>query len=116
VTDLKSRQELRWSRRVIVAEPNDGHTAAAPGERVTTEPLPFGGWAVKVDGFDVAIVERDASLTEARVAVYDRRPDSGFLVFDEYVRYRQLPTEPVAVGERLRRFTGTTSRSRVLGR
>ena len=46
----------------------------------------------------------------------DRTPDSGFLVFDEFVRYRQLTTEPVAIGELLRRFSGTAGRDRVLGR
>ncbi len=79
--------------------------------------MPFGGWAVQVDGFDVAIVERDnSSPTDARVAVYDRTPDSGFLAFDEFVRYRQLAAEPVATGELLRRFSGTAGRDRVLGR
>ena len=116
VADLKSREELRWFRAVTVAEPGDGHAPAAPGTRVTTDPLPLGGWVVQIDGFDVAIVERDGSSpTHARVAVYDRGPESG-LVFDEYVRYRQLPTEPVAIGERLRAFTGTSGRDRVLGR
>lgn len=117
LTDLKGREELSWSRTVTVAEPGDGHIPASTGRRVTTDPLPFGGWAVQVDGFDVVILERDAtSPTNARVAVYDRGPDSGFLVFDETIRYRQLPTEPVAIGERLRLFTGTADRARVLGR
>lgn len=116
VTDLKGRAELRWSRQVAVAEPGDGHQPAPPGGRVTAERLPFGGWAVQVDGFDVAIVERDRGrATDARVAVYDRTPDSGFLVFDELVRYRQVPTEPVAIGELLRRFSGTNG-ARVRGR
>jgi hypothetical protein len=84
---------------------------------VTTDPLPFGGWAMQIDGFDIAILERDAtSSTDARVAVYDRSLDSGFLVFDDTIRYRQLPTEPVAIGERLRLFTRTVGRDRVLGR
>jgi hypothetical protein len=117
VTDLKSRHELRWMRPIDVAEPGDGHTPSAPGTRVAVDPLPFGGWAVQVDGFDVAIIEREPPMaTHARVAVYDRGPESGFLVFDERVRYRQLPAEPVAIGERLRRFTGTADRGRVLGR
>lgn len=117
LTDLKGRQELSWSRIVTVAEPGDGHIPAAAGRRVTTDPLPFGGWAVQVDEFDVAILERDAkSPTDARVAVYDRGLDSGFLVFDDTIRYRQVPTEPVAIGERLRLFTGTTGRAQVLGR
>ena len=115
VTDLKSRSELRWSAVLAVAEPGDDHQAAQPGERVTTETLPFGGWAVQVDGFDIAIVERTGTATDVRVAVYDRTPDSGFLVFDESVRYRQLPTEPVAIGELLRQFSGTAGRSRVRG-
>lgn len=117
LTDLKGREELSWSRTVTVADPDDGHTPAPAGTRVTTDPLPFGGWAIQIDGFDVAILERDeTSSTEARVAVYDRGLDSGFLVFDDTIRYRQLPTEPVAIGERLRLFTGTAGRDRVLGR
>lgn len=117
VTDLKSRRELRWSKQVAVAARDDDHEPGAVGSRVTSEPLPFGGWAVQVDGFDVAIVEREhAAATDARVAVYDRATDSGFLVFDEFVRYRQLATEPVAIGELLRRFSGTDGRDRVIGR
>jgi hypothetical protein len=117
LTDLKGRVELSWARTVSVAEPDGGHTRAQIGERVRTDPLPFGGWAVQVDGVDVAIVERDpTSLTDARVAVYDRSLDSGFLVFDGTIRYRQLPTEPAAIGERLRRFTDTAGRGRTLGR
>lgn len=117
VADLKSRRELRWSKAIAVAEPADGHEPGAAGARVTAEPLPFGGWAIQVDGFDIVIVERDSAVaTDARVAVYDRTPDSGFLVFDEFVRYRQLATEPVAIGELLRRFSGTAGRDRVLGR
>lgn len=117
VTDLKGRAEFRWTRQVAVAEPGDGHEPAEPGARVSTERLPFGGWAVQVDGFDVAIVERDGRrATDARVAIYDRTPDSGFLVFDELVRYRQVPTEPVAIGELLRRFSGTDGPARIRGR
>lgn len=117
VADLKSRRELRWSKSIAVAEPGDGHEPGAAGARVTSEALPFGGWVIQVDGFDVVIVERDGARgTDARVAVYDRTPDSGFLVFDEFVRYRQLATEPVAIGELLRRFSGTTGRDRLLGR
>lgn len=117
VADLKSRREVRWSRRVAVAERGDEHEPGPTGARVTSEALPFGGWAIQVDGFDAVIVERgSASSTDVRVAVYDRTPDSGFLVFDEFVRYRQLATEPVAVGELLRRFSGTTGRDRVRGR
>jgi hypothetical protein len=116
VTDLKSRRELRWSAEVAVAEPGDDHRPASAGERVAAESLPFGAWAVMVEGFDVAIVERDASAgTDVRVAVYDRRPESQFLVFDEFVRYRQLSTEPVAIGELLRCFGGTSGRGRVRG-
>lgn len=117
VTDLKSRAELRWTRQVLIAEVGDEHEPTAPGSRVSTERLPFGGWAVQVDGFDVAIVERDEGRAmDARVAVYDRTPDSGFLVFDERVRYRQVPTEPVAIGELLRRFSGIDAATRVRGR
>lgn len=117
VADLKSRREFRWSKAIVVAEPGDGHEPGAAGTRVTCEPLPFGGWAIQVDGFDAAIVERgSAAATDARVAIYDRTPDSGFLVFDEVVRYRQLATEPVAIGELLRRFSGTAGRDRLLGR
>ena len=117
VTDLKGRAEFRWTRQVAVAEPGDGHEPARSGTRVSTERLPFGGWAVQVDGFDVAIVERDGGrATDARVAVYDRTPDSGFLVFDELVRYRQVPTEPVSIGELLRRFSGVDAVARIRGR
>lgn len=117
VTDLKGRAEFRWTGSVAVAEPGDGHEAAKPGSRVSAERLPFGGWAVQVDGFDVAIIERDSGrATDARVAIYDRTPDSGFLVFDEFVRYRQVPTEPVAIGELLRRFSGTDGAARIRGR
>lgn len=117
VADLKSRRELRWSRSIVVAEPGDGHEPGAARTRVTSEPLPFGGWAIQVDGFDAVIVERDSAAgTDAHVAVYDRTADSGYLVFDEFVRYRQLATEPVAIGELLRRFSGTAGRDRVLGR
>lgn len=117
VTDLKSRAEFRWTGQVAVAEPGDGHEPAEADARVAAERLPFGGWAVQVDGFDVAIVERDGGrATDARVAVYDRTPDSGFLVFDENVRYRQVPTEPVAIGELLRRFSGIDGATRIRGR
>ena len=116
VTDLKGRAELRWTRKVVVAEVGDGHEPAQPGSRVAAERLPFGGWAVQVDGFDVAIERDSGRATDARVAVYDRTPDSGFLVFDESVRYRQVPTEPVAIGELLRRFSGTDGAARIRGR
>lgn len=117
VTDLKGRAEFRWTREVMVAEPDDDHEPAPPGSRVSTERLPFGGWAVQVDGYDVAILERDSGrASDARVAVYDRTPGSGFLVFDEFVRYRQVPTEPVAVGELLRRFTGIDAAARIRSR
>lgn len=117
LTDLKGREELSWSRTVTVTDLGDAHSPAPSGQRVTTDPLPFGGWAMQIDGCDIAILERDAtSLTDARVAVYDRGLDSGFLVFDDTIRYRQLPTEPVAIGDRLRLFTGTAGRDRVLGR
>ena len=117
VADLKSRREVRWSRQVAVAERDDDHQPGPAGARVTAEVLPFGGWAVQVDGFDAVIIERDSpSSTVVRVAVYDRTPDSGFLVFDEFVRYRQLATGPVAIGDLLRRFSGTAGRDRVLDR
>lgn len=117
LSDLAGREELSWSRSVELAQPGEVHTAGRANARVTTEALPFGGWAVQVDGVDVVILERDpTSLIDARVAVYDRGLESGFLVFDDVVRYRQLPTEPMAIGERLRQFTGTAGRDRVLGR
>jgi len=117
VTDLRSHRELRWSKQVAVAERGDDHEPGADGTRVAAEELPFGGWAIQVDGFDVVILERNSGVpTDVRVAVFDRTPDSGFLVFDESVRYRQLATEPVAIGELLRRFSGTAGRDRVLGR
>lgn len=117
VTDLRSHRELRWSNQVAVAERGDDHEPGADGTRVAAETLPFGGWAIQVDGFDVVILERNSvAPTDVRVAVYDRTPDAGFLVFDESVRYRQLATEPVAIGELLRRFSGGAGRDRVLGR
>ena len=117
VTDLRSVRETRWSKQVAVTEAGDDHEAAGPGTRVAAEALPFGGWAIQVDEFDVVILERNsAAPTDLRVAVYDRTPDSGFLVFDESVCYRQLATEPVAIGELLRRFSDAAGRDRVLGR
>lgn len=117
VTDLKGRAELRWTSAVVVAELGDGHEPALPGSRVSVERLPFGGWAVQVDGFDVAIVERDGErATDARVADYDRTPDSGFLVFDGRIRYRQVSAEPVAIGELLRRFSGIDGTAVIRGR
>lgn len=116
VTDLKDRAELRWRSEVVLAEPGDNHEPAPPGSRVSVERMPFGGWAVQVDGLDVAFVERDGDrAATARVAVYDRRRDSAFPAFDKVVRYRQLATEPVAIGELLRRFSGTAGRDRVRG-
>jgi len=117
VGDLRGTGELRWAQRVAIADEGDQHAPLPPGQRVTVDPLPFGGWALQVDEFDVAILERDhGNSTDARVAVYDRAPAGPFLAFDERVRYRQLPSEPVAIGELLRRFSGTADRERVLGR
>jgi len=116
VSDLRSTHEFRWTKSITVARPRDGHVPGAAGTRIGVDPLPFSGWAVQIDGVDIATIERDAgSATHARVAIYDRGFESGF-VFDEAVRYRQIPAEPVGVGERLRRFTGTPERSRIIGR
>lgn len=107
----------RWSGDVVVAEAADGHQPWAAGRRVTSESLPFGGWAVQVDGFDVAIVERHpASAAHARVAVYDRGLDSQLQRFDEPVAYRELPTQRLSVAERLARFNAAPGVERVLGR
>lgn len=107
----------RWSGAVVIAEAADGHEPRPPTTRVTTESLPFGGWAVQADEFDIVILERDATRpTHARVAVYDRGRDGEFLRFDESVAYRQLPPEPRSVSERLRLFSASVSRERVLGR
>jgi hypothetical protein len=117
VTNLGHQHEHTWSRTIVIAGTGEDHHPAPPGRRVTTDQLPFGGWAVQIDGFDVAVLERDRrELIEARVAVYDRGPDSGFLVFDNTTRDRQPPDRPLAIGERLRQFTGTGGRDRVLGR
>jgi len=116
VVGLDTR-EPRWSGEVVVAEAADGHRPTAPGRRVTSESLPFGGWAVQVDGFDVAIVERHpASAAHARVAVYDRGLDSQLQRFDEPVAYRELPTQRLSVAERLARFNAAPGVERVLGR
>lgn len=107
----------RWSGLVVIAEPADDHRPVAPGGRVSAESLPFGGWAVQVDGFDVAIVERHAtSATHARVAVYDRGLDSQLQRFDEAVAYREPPSERLSVADRLARFHGTPGLERVIGR
>lgn len=108
----------RWSGTVVIAEAADGHEQRAPTSRVTTESLPFGGWAVQADEFDIVILERDPTRpTHARVAVYDRGRDGEFLRFDEPVPYRQFPTEPPSISERLRLFSAAPpGRERVLGR
>lgn len=117
VPDVTQPGSRRWSGSVTIAEPADGHVPRPATTRVATESLPFGGWAVQVDEFDVAIVERDpARPTHARVAVYDRGCDGEFLRFDEPVPYRQLPTEPRSISERLRLFNAPRTHERVLGR
>ena len=117
VADLEAPGRTRWSGTVVVAEPADGHRPLTPGRRVASESLPFGGWAVQVDGFDVAIVERHVtSAAHARVAVYDRGLDSDLQRFDEPVAYRELPTERLSVAERLARFQAAPGLERVLGR
>ena len=115
VIDVDRR--ARWVGGVTIADAADGHRPLPVGTRVTVESLPFGGWAIQVDEYDVAIVERDpARATHARVAVYDRGRDVEFQRFDEPVAYRDLPAEPVSISERLRRFAAASSRERVLGR
>ena len=108
VADLDQPGEYLDDRTVALLAPGDEPTRT-PGARVTVDDLPFGGWAIQVDGADVAIVERDpTSGHHARVAVYDRTPDSGFLVLDATVRYRQAPHRPgVDPAERLRRLSDT---------
>jgi hypothetical protein len=117
VADVDGPDRTRWSGDVVVADAADGHRPLASGRRVSAESLPFGGWAVQVDGFDVAIIERHAtSAVHARVAVYDRGLDSEFQRFDEPVAYREPPSERLSVAERLARFHGTLGAERVLGR
>ena len=117
VADVEAPDRTRWAGRVVVAEAADGHTPYTAGRRVSAETLPFGGWAVQVDGFDVAIIERHVSNpTRARVAVYDRGLDSQLQRFDEPVAYRELPTERLSVADRLARFHGTPGLERVIGR
>lgn len=117
VVDLDALGHMRWSGEVVVAEAADGHRPFPDGHRVAAESLPFGGWAVQVDGFDVAIVERHpTSATHARVAVYDRGLDAEFQRFDEPVAYRERPAERLSVAERLARFQATPGLERVIGR
>lgn len=117
VADVDAPSCSRWTGSVVVGEAADGHQPLPPGRRVSAESLPFGGWAVQVDGFDVAIVERHAtSATHARVAVYDRGLDSQLQRFDEAVAYREPPTERLSVADRLARFHGAPGLERVIGR
>ena len=117
VVDLDVPSQTKWSGGVVVAEPADGHRPFTDGRRVSAESLPFGGWAVQVDGFDVAILERHSSSpVHCRVAVYDRGLDSEFQRFDEPVTYREPPTERLSVAERLTRFHEAPALERVLGR
>lgn len=117
VVDLAAPEKTRWSGTVVVAEPSDGHRAFPDGRRVAAESLPFGGWAVQVDGFDIAILERHAtSPVHCRVAVYDRGLDAELQRFDEPVTYREPPTERLSVAERLARFHDAPGLDRVLGR
>ena len=117
VVDLDAPAHTRWSGTVVVAEPSDGHRAFPDGRRVAAESLPFGGWAVQVDGFDVAVLERHAtSPVHCRVAVYDSGLDAELQRFDEPVAYREPPTERLSVAERLARFHDAPGLERVLGR
>lgn len=94
---------------------SDGHEPAG-GERVTAQALPFGGWAVRIDGTDVAVLERDRrELIEQRVAIYDRGVDSGVRVFDNTTA-PAAERGPLSLGERLRQFASPPARQRVLGR
>ena len=94
---------------------SDGHEPAG-GERVTAQALPFGGWAVHIDGTDVAVLQRDRrELIEQRVAVYDRGLDSGVRVFDNTTT-PAVEREPTSIGDRLRRFAAPPGPERVLGR
>ena len=117
VVDLDAPARVRWSGEIVIAEAADGHRPLPDGGRVTAESLPFGGWAVQVDGFDVAIVERHpTSATCARVAVYDRGLDAEFQRFDEPVAYRERPEQRLSVADRLARFQATPGLERVIGR
>jgi hypothetical protein len=117
VVDLDAPEQTRWTGDVVIADLADGHRRFPDGRRVEAESLPFGGWAVQVDGFDVAIVERHAtSPTCCRVAVYDRDLDAELQRFNEPVVYREPPTERLSVAERLARFQQAPALERVLGR
>jgi hypothetical protein len=117
VTDLAELNEYCWDQTVAVTEPGEDLTPHPNGARVGVDALPFGGWAIQVDGSDVVIVERLGGRgDELRVAVYDRSPGSEFLVADKNVRYRQLPAEPRGIGERLRQFAGTNAPGLSVGR
>jgi hypothetical protein len=94
-----------WDEVVAVTEPVDPVVRPRP-ERVTIDPLPFGGWAVQADGYDLAIVEPLEAPSGVRVAVYDRTAGSDFLAFDRAIRHGPLRrSQPVS--ERLRDFTGS---------
>lgn len=96
---------------------SDGHDHdPAGGERVTARALPFGGWAVRIDGTDAAELQRDRrELIEQRVAIYDRGLDSGVRVFDNTTT-PAVERGPFSMSERLRQFASAPGRQRVLGR
>lgn len=105
----------RPSTHTVTTSHSHDHELAG-GERVTAQALPFGGWAVRIDGTDVAVLQRDRrELIEQRVAIYDRGLDSGIRVFDNTT----APTPergPLSMAERLRQFASAPGRQRVLGR
>ena len=109
---IADRDDDAFDRAVAFAPADEDHRPGPAGERVAVEELPFGGWAVMVDGYDLAIIERDATGADrARVAVYDHSDGEQFLAFDETLRYRPLPTTAAALtaADRLRRFSETST-------
>jgi len=105
----------RPSTYAVTTSDGHGHEAAA-GKRVMAEALPFGGWAVRIDGTDVAVLQRDRrELIEQRVAIYDRGMDCGVRVFDNTTT-PAVERGPLSMAERLRQFAPAPGRQRVLGR
>jgi hypothetical protein len=118
VNDLRATHELSWSRPVSIVDDRGRrlHPSSAR-RRVIIEELPFDGWAVLVDGHDLATLCRETpGGVHAAVSIYDRTDDEARVVYDACVRYRQLPKEPPSVGELLRRFSGPSGNGRSLER
>ena len=104
---IHDRRELggyAWDNTVQVGLPEDVISTFATDRRVTAESLPFGGWAIQVDEFDVAIVERTGEQDgHTRVAVYDRTPGADFLATEMIIPHQPVAAPP-GIAERLRAF------------